>query len=345
MFGNLEALATSGNWVWVTFILSAVLIVISAMQLASSGDIIAARTKLGGMFVGVLLLAGATSLPELLTAINSISHDAPDLAAGNFFGSSAFNMFILAILDVLAREQRILRSAAYKHTVSGGFAVFMCTLVLVFIAANPIIERINFQVGWLGIDSIIIMAFYVFAIYIINQSGHDSVSVEMSEEELAEIPSLKKGLIGFTVAAAVLIFVSPFMVASSERIAEITGLGTSFVGSTLVAFVTSLPELVTAISAIRIGAAEMAIGNLFGSNMFNMFGIGVADLFYTKGRFIGTIDNSFIVIGMLGIMMTSFGLIGNMVKFKRLKVIELDSLIMTIMYFASMYLLYIQSTF
>ena len=344
MFESLQIAATTGGWVWVTFVLSAALIVVSAMQLAKYGDVIAARTKLGGMFIGVLLLAGATSLPELLTSINSIQMGSPELSAGNFFGSSAFNMFILAILDVLGRDQRILRTSQGKHLVSGGFAVFICTLVLFALVANPIFSQIGFSIGWVGIESIIIMAFYVLAIYKIQQSEQDNVSTEMTEEELSEIPSLKIGLLGFAAAAIVLGIVTPFMVRASEQISEITGLGTSFVGSTLVALVTSLPEMVTSISAISIGAADMALGNLFGSNMFNMFGIGIADLFYTKGRFLSTVDSSFIVVGMLGVLMTSFGLLGNIVKFKRVaKVIDADSIIMTIMYFGGMYLLFVMS--
>ena len=344
MFESLQIAATTGGWVWVTFVLSAALIVVSAMQLAKYGDVIAARTKLGGMFIGVLLLAGATSLPELLTSINSIQMGSPELSAGNFFGSSAFNMFILAILDVLGRDQRILRTSQGKHLVSGGFAVFICTLVLFALVANPIFDKIGFSIGWVGIESIIIMAFYVLAIYKIQQSEQDNVSTEMTEEELSEIPSLKVGLLGFAAAAIVLGIVTPFMVRASEQISEITGLGTSFVGSTLVALVTSLPEMVTSISAISIGAADMALGNLFGSNMFNMFGIGIADLFYTKGRFLATVDDSFIVVGMLGVLMTSFGLLGNIVKFKRVaKVIDVDSIIMTIMYFGGMYLLFVMS--
>ena len=314
------------------------------MQLAKYGDVIAARTKLGGMFIGVLLLAGATSLPELLTSINSIRLGSPELSAGNFFGSSAFNMFILAILDVLGRDQRILRSSQGRHLVSGGFAVFICTLVVFFMVGNPILAGLNFNIGWLGIDSILIMAAYVLAIYMIQQSEQETVSTEMTEEELAEIPSLKVGLIGFTAAAVVLGFVCPFMVRAAEQISEITGLGASFVGSSLVALVTSLPEMVTSISAISIGAADMALGNLFGSNMFNMFGIGIADLFYTKGRFLSTVDNSFIVVGMLGVLMTSFGLLGNIVKFKRVgKLIDMDSIIMTFLYFGGMYLLFVMS--
>ena len=344
MLESLQIAATTGGWVWVTFVLSAALIVVSAMQLAKYGDVIAARTKLGGMFIGVLLLAGATSLPELLTSINSIRMGSPELSAGNFFGSSAFNMFILAILDVLGRDQRILRTSQGKHLVSGGFAVFICTMVLFFLVANQTMSTMNLNIGWVGIDSIIIMAFYILAIYKIQQSEQDNVSTDMTEEELAEIPSLKVGLIGFAAAAVVLGIVTPFMVRAADTISEVTGLGTSFVGSSLVALVTSLPEMVTSISAISIGAADMALGNLFGSNMFNMFGIGIADIFYTKGRFLSTVDSSFVVVGMLGVMMTAFGLLGNIVKFKRVaKIMDTDSVIMTIMYFAGMYLLFVMS--
>lgn len=344
MFESIQIAATTGGWVWVTFVVAAALIVVAAMQLAKYGDVIAARTKLGGMFIGVLLLAGATSLPELLTSINSINMGSPELSAGNFFGSSAFNMFILAILDVLGRDQRVLRTSQGRHLVSGGFAVFISTLVLFFLVANPILTHMKFNIGWVGIDSIIIMLFYVLAIYMIQQSEQDAVSTEMTEEELAEIPSLKVGLIGFALAAVVLGLVCPFMVRAAEQISEITGLGTSFVGSSLVALVTSLPEMVTSISAISIGAADMALGNLFGSNMFNMFGIGVADIFYSKGRFLSTVDNSFIVVGMMGAMMTAFGLLGNIVKFKRIgKVMDIDSAILTILYIGGMYILFVMS--
>ncbi|MBR6089289.1 MAG: sodium:calcium antiporter [Anaerolineaceae bacterium] len=344
MFESIQIAATTGGWVWVTFVVAAALIVIAAMQLAKYGDVIAARTKLGGMFIGVLLLAGATSLPELLTSINSINMGAPELSAGNFFGSSAFNMFILAILDVAGRDQRVLRTSNKRHLVSGGFAVFICTLVIFLLVANPILTELNFNIGWVGVDSIIIMLFYVLAIYMIQQSEQETVSTEMTEEELADIPSLKVGLLGFTAAAVVLGIVCPFMVRAAEQISEITGLGTSFVGSSLVALVTSLPEMVTSISAISIGAADMALGNLFGSNMFNMFGIGIADVFYTKGRFLSTVDNPFIVVGMLGALMTAFGLLGNIVKFKRIgRIMDVDAAILTVLYFSGMYLLFVMS--
>ena len=107
------------------------------------------------------------------------------------------------------------------------------------------------------------------------------------------------------------------MVTSANEIAVITGLGTTFIGTTLVAAVTSLPELVTTLAAVKIGADDMAIGNLFGSNMFNMFALGLTDVFYTPGRFLGAIDPSFLLVGMLGLLMTGLGLIGNLARLEK----------------------------
>lgn len=330
----------AGNRFWATFIISAALIVAAAMQLARAGDVLAARTGIGGMFIGVLLLAGATSLPEMLTGINAVLIDSPDIAAGNFFGSSSFNMLILAILDLLSRDRRILREAAFQHVLSGGLGILICTMVLFFIGVNPVFDRLGFKIGWIGIDSIIIAVVYIWSIYLIDQNGKDEVSATMTEEELAEVPSLKTGILIFSAAALVLLLVSPLMVNAAEKIAVVTRLGESFVGSTLVAFVTSLPELVTSIAALSIGAPEMAMGNLFGSNMFNMLAISVTDLFYTSGRLISAINPVFVVTGMLGIMMMALAVVGNVAKLRRIKFLELDSIIMIIFYFGGMYMLY-----
>jgi len=133
------------------------------------------------------------------------------------------------------------------------------------------------------------------------------------------------------------------MVSASADIAEITGLGTTFIGSTLVAFVTSISELVTTISAARIGADDMAIGNLFGSNMFNMLALGLTDLFFVGGAFLGFVDTSFLLIGMLGLIMTVLGLIGNLARIeRRFLFIEIDALLLILIYFGGMVLLYVR---
>jgi len=326
--------------IWITFLITAGLIVYAASQLAKYGDVIAIRTRMGGMFIGLLLLAGATSLPELLTSVSALNQGTPNLAAGNLLGSNTFNMFLLAVVDLASRNQRLLRKAALKHALTGSLTVFLIGLVLFAMLAN-----VDAQIGWVGVDSLVIIAVYVLAVWLIQ--GNDKVNVPKQAEK-APIPpgtiSLGIGVGGFLLAAAVLVFVTPIMVRTANQIAEITGLGTTFIGTTLVALVTSLPEMVTTLAAIKIGAADMAIGNLFGSNMFNMFAIGLTDVFFTQGRFLAAIDPSFLLIGILGLLMTGMGLIGNLAKLeKRIGFIELDALALMLMYFGGLYLLYIRS--
>lgn len=322
--------------VWIKFIIASALIVIAAIQLAKYGDVIAIRTRLGGMFIGVILMAGATSLPEILTSISSLNQNTPNLAAGNLLGSNSFNMVLLAVIDLVARNQRVLRKAALKHSLTGSLTVFLIGLVVFFMLAD-----IDVQIGWIGLDSLIIIAVYIIAVWLIQGNASHGVQADIEYEIPEATASLRKGIIGFLIAAGALVLITPVMVQNANEIAEVTGLGTTFVGTTLVALVTSLPELVTTLAAIKIGANDMAIGNLFGSNMFNMFAIGLTDTFFTQGRFLAVIDPSFLLVGVTGLLMTGLGLIGNLANLeKRALFIELDALALLVMYFASLWLLY-----
>ncbi len=320
--------------IWVKFIALAAVIVVAANFLAKYGDVIAIRTGLGGMFIGVLLLAGATSLPEVLTSISAVNQGTPNIAAGNLLGSNSFNMLLLAVLDLLNRRARLLRTAARRHALSGSLAILMIALVLYFLLAD-----IETKLLWVGLDSLIIIAVYIIAVRFISSEGQpDKVSEKVIPEGTAK---LGVGIAGFLAAAGVLILVTPALVRTSTEIAEVTGLGTTFVGTTLVALVTSLPEMVTTIAAIRIGASDMAIGNLFGSNMFNMFALGLTDFFYTGGRFLDVIDPAFVLVGMLGLLMTAVALVGNLARLeRRIWFIEVDVLALFIIYISGMWLLY-----
>ncbi len=325
--------------VWVIFVLTSVVIVFAATRLAKYGDVIAVRTRLGGIFVGTLVLAGATSLPEVLTTISALSKGAPDLAAGNLLGSNMFNMLLLAVLDMIHPRHRLLRKAALKHALSGSLAMFMIGLVVFFILAD-----IDVKVGWVGVDSILLILIYVIAIRFIQNNPLNRTSSAGEPAELPPgIPSMRSALIGFFLATVALIIVTPIMVNSSLEIAEMTGLGSSFIGTTLVALVTSLPELVTTITAIKYGAEDMAVGNLFGSNLFNMAALGLTDIFYLQGRFLGVVDPVFVLAGLLGLIMTGMGLIGNLARLeRRIWFIEVDASLLLIVYFAGMWFLYMR---
>ena len=322
--------------VWLKFIFSAVLITAAATQLAKYGDVIAVRTKISGMFIGVLLLAGATSLPELLTSISSIKHGEPNLAAGNVFGSNTINMLILAVVSIIHSKRRILRKVGFHHALSGSIAIFLIGLAVFSMMAD-----IDIKIAWIGIDSLILITAYIIGVRIIEKNS--SYEIEVSEEKKIPegFPPLWKGILGFSIAVGVLVFAVPLMVNSADEIAEITGIGTTFIGTVLVALVTSLPEMVTTFAAIQIGANDMAIGNLYGSNMFNMFVLGLTDIFFTSGRFLDAIDPSFLLVGMAGLLMTCMAIIGNLAKIeKRFLFFEIDAVALIFIYFASMLVLY-----
>lgn len=322
---------------WLIFAASSAVLVAAAVKLAQYGDVIAVRTRLGGMFIGVLLLAGATSLPEMLTMLNSFQQESPGLAAGNMFGSNMFNMLLLAVLDLINQQARILRRVALTHALTAGLGSAMIGLSVFFILGD-----IHLQIGWMGLDSLALIAVYIGGIRLIQQQGQaSSTAVELPQDR--PVMPLWKAILGFALATGVLVLVTPSLVRSSNDIAELTGLGAGFIGTTLLATVTSLPETVAVVAAARMGAYDMAVGNLFGSNVFNMFALGLADLFYTKGRFLGAIDPTFALVGMLGLLLTNLALIGNIARVeRRLGFVEADALLILLVYFGGMFFLFVR---
>lgn len=321
--------------VWLTFLASATVIVLAAIKLAQYGDVIAVRGKLGGMFIGTLLLAGATSLPELLSAVNAIQLDVPDLAAGSMLGSNMINMFLLGLLDLIYRQARILRRVAATHALTAGLAI-----LLVGMAGFFILAEIPIKIGWVGLDSLLLIVAYVGGVRLLQTRGGSQVQPEDIPID-AKVPSMRHALLGFGLATLVLVFATPYLVESANDISLITGLAAGFIGTTLIAITTSLPELVATIAAVRIKAFDMAVGNLFGSNIFNMFALGLADTFYTPGRFLGAISPEFALVAMLGLLLTCLGLIGNLARIeRRILFVEVDAFLILVVYLLGMYFLY-----
>ncbi len=327
--------------VWLKFIFTAAIVVIAATQLAKYGDIIAVRTKLGGVFVGTIFLAGATSLPELIASISSFQAGFPDLAAGNFFGSNMVNMLLLAIVDLSNYQVPLLRKVALSHTLTAALIT-----ILMLIAIISILGEIDVSIGWVGVDSLLIIAVYFGGVWLIQrESSMGSSKTAATKTEVSpQFPTLRHGLIGFALAAIVLLLVVPQLVTASTEIATITGLATGFVGTALLSVVTSLPELVAALAAMRMGAYDMAVGNLFGSSVFNMLALGLADFFYLDGSFLSAIDPVFALVGLLGLLLTNMALLGNLSRIERkILFFEVDALAIVIVYLLGMYLLFVRA--
>ncbi len=252
------------------------------------------------------------------------------------------NMLLLAVIDMVNYRVPLIRRMAVSHTLTAVLASLLMLVAVLFLLAD-----IDVTIGWVGLDSLIIIGLYFGGVWLVQQESRPPAGAPRTKSLAVseEFPSLKKGLLGFTIAAAALVVIVPQLVRSTAAIAEMTGLGESFVGVSLLSVVTSLPELLAALAAVRIGAVDLAIGNLFGSSVFNMLGLGLADFFYTDGRFLGSIDPAFAMVGLLALLLTNMALLANLARIeRRFLFIEADSLAIIVMYLVGMYLLFIQGT-
>ncbi len=320
---------------WVQFALSAAVIAFVAFKMTQYANVIAVRTRLGGMFVGTILLAAGTSAPEIITNASSVRLGVPNLAAGDLFGSCMFNMLILALLSVVCTRTRILRQVSTSHALTASLATLLTGMAALFVLA-----RIPWRIGWLGLDSLSMILVYGGGIWLIRQENRRSGAPVGIELDVPGI-GLKHASLGFVVSLAVLVAASPWLVRAAKEIALITGLGTGLVGVTLFAFVTSLPEIVAVLVAVRLGAYDMAVGNLFGSNVFNMLAMGITDGFYTQGLFFSDIDANFALAGLIVLVLINLALVGNLARpEQKLWFVEPDALLIILTFVGGLLLLY-----
>lgn len=297
------------GWTVLQFVACALAILLAGVRLARYGDIIAEKTGLGGTWLGVLALASVTSLPELITGASSVTYfDLPDIAAGDVIGSCMFNLVILAMLDV--RDPRPLSARLHHgHVLSAAFGIVLLGLALLAMAATtraPI-------VGWIGLHSVLFIGVYVFAmrtIFVFERSRIAQVTEELAGDVRYGAYTLRQAIGLYAAAAAVLVAAAAALPGVAGRLATLTALGESFVGSIMVATATSLPEVVVSMAAARLGAIDMAVGNLFGSNLFNIAVLGVDDLLYTRGSLLMAVDAAHMATLTAAMVMTAIAIIG-----------------------------------
>jgi cation:H+ antiporter len=292
-------------WQWLAiFTVASAIIVATGTSLARSGDEIAGRTGLGGFLIGMLLLATATSLPELATGVSAALDRAPDLAVAN--------MAILAIID-LAHRGRVWPKVGIAHARLASIAIALTAL-----AVLAVLSPSGIVVGWVGIEPIVIVVAYVAAARWMSRSpGEGRRQRDVTGEiiaptgwgkEAAGRHSLRFQFGVFALATVVILLMAPILTISAEGIAHETGIGQTFVGALMLAITTSLPELVASLAAVRIGAYELAVGNLFGSNAFNMTILLGVDLAYLPGPILAAVDPAQLVAGVGAILLMATAL-------------------------------------
>jgi cation:H+ antiporter len=293
------------------FTLCALLIGRAGFVLSESADRIARATGLTGGWVGLALLATVTSLPELASGISAVAWvDAPNLAVGNVLGACVFNLLFLAVVDLLQRGAPMYRHASASHLLSAAFGVVMLGFValsLVLGARAPVLFNV-------GLYSPLLLALYLLALK--SVFAHERA---LAATDAADTPAggLRREWWRFGMAAAVVLAAGSWLPELADQLARQMGWSRSFVGTVFMAFVTTLPEIAVTLSALRLGALDMAIGNLLGSNLFNLTILAVDDVAYTRGPLLadaapahaGTAATALVMTGlvMIGLVMRPQG--------------------------------------
>ncbi len=296
--------------VWFEFAACATLIGMAGATLSRYADIISDKTGFSRGWIGLVLLATVTSLPELITGVSSVTlADVPNIAVGDVFGSCVFNLTILVVLDFLLREESVYRRASQGHILSAGFGV----VLIGFAGLNVLLaDRTSaYALGHVGPYTPVIVLLYLIAMRAIF--NYERAQLEEFAEQMADRHpeiTLRTAVTRYALAAAVVVGAGAFLPFIAAHLAQVMGWQNTFVGTLLVAGITSLPELVVTISALRIGALDMAISNLLGSNLFNIAILAIDDLLYAKGPLLSHVSQTHAMSAMSAVVMTGVIVIG-----------------------------------
>jgi cation:H+ antiporter len=286
--------------IWLQFALCVGLIGAAGLRLIRYGDAIAELTGLSRSWVGLILVATVTSLPELVTGLSAVTlASAPDIAIGDALGSCVFNLAILALVDIFYRKDPVYAIASRGHILPAGFGVILLTAVAMILVLSA--QGVMPQLGHVSLGSVVLVTLYALSmrvIYKVEQRHHEPAKPKTTTL------SLKEALMGYAVASIVIVGSGIWLPLLGVELARIMGWSNSFVGTLFVAMATSVPELATTLGALRIGAVDLAIGSLLGSNLFDILVIALDDLAYQPGALYEQVSSLHIVSALTAAMMT-----------------------------------------
>lgn len=303
-------MATLASLPWLEFLLCLGAIGFAGVKLSVFGDVIADKTEMGGTWVGMVMLATVTSLPELVTSVVSVTAtDLPDIAVGNVLGACVINLLILVVLDFLHRGESLYQQSSQGHILSATFGILMLGF-----AGFSILLSVNGSspaIGHVGLYAPFLVLMYGVAVRSVfhYEKTHVAAYADHLPDQRPDL-SLGTAVLRYLAAALVVVAAGAWLPFVGDRIAQAMGWRHSFVGTVLIALVTTVPEMVVAIAATRIGALNMAIASLLGSNLFNVFILAVDDVFYARGPLLEHVSPVQGVTAFSAIMMTGLAVIG-----------------------------------
>jgi cation:H+ antiporter len=294
--------------IWIQFFVTALLIVLAGVRLARFGDVLGEKSGFGRSWVGVVLLATTTSLPELFTGFSATALLAlPDIALGDVLGSCMFNLVILSFMDAIHPEP-ISARAHQGHVLSIGFGLLLLGIVALGLQSDHRLPAL----GWIGLYTPVLICVYFVAMRMIfthEQQRRARETQQVAEDLRYHAITVRSAAFHYSAAAVVVVLAALWLPHLGAELARQTGLGQAFVGSVFIALTTSLPEVVVSIAAVRIGAVDLGIANVLGSNLFNLLILALDDVFYRRGPLLAHAGPSHSVAVVAIVMMNALFLI------------------------------------
>ena len=290
----------------IVFLASAAAVLFLGTRLAIYGDALASLTGLGRLFVGFILVALATSLPELSTNISAVRLDPPnpELAVGDVFGSNMFNMFTLGVVGLAFGGKQFLQKIAPQQGYLIVVAVFITGLAVLFSGFKLGIDALG-----IGLSSVVLLIVFLVGMWWVYVTRPPQDRPDDADDLAAVGMTLLKAWVLFLGVSAGVVVAGFFLAWSTDEIAEITGIASSTLGILLMALVTSMPEVATTIAAARMGAMDLGVAGLYGSCAFNVTILFYADIFYRDGILGNQAEPAHIVAGGVAIALMLVGLV------------------------------------
>jgi len=242
-------------------------------MLCLEGKVLSAKTRISEGLIGVVFLAIATSFPEITTAVTSVFFlDKVGLGYGDILGSVIVNFMMLAGIDYLAGRGRVLLRVSRLNRLTGYYICLFAVIVTLSAVSRTIgMDLVNL---WnIGIESAVILVLYVSVIRVLHRSGEDDVNADMPAPENPVIIWGK-----FTALLLIVLFLGALLAHIGDIIVRTTDFSQTFTGTIFLGIATSLPELIVSFAALRAGSVDMAVGNILGSNLFDICIIPVLDM-------------------------------------------------------------------
>jgi cation:H+ antiporter len=318
-------------------------------RLAIYADAIADRKRIGQAFMGLVFVAAATSLPEMVTTLFGAAEGEAKLVLGNMFGGIPMQTAILALADALFATAAL---TSYPRGLGSALEATLLITLLAMLLELHAAGEVALPFG-IGLGTLLLVVAYVAIIALLRRHG------DSETWRPVEVPETEKLLIGevtpkaldrvplallvrrFTLMSLVILACGIALTASAAALAEQTGLGSSFIGVTLLAGATSLPEVSTTFAAVRIGAYSLAISNIFGSNLLMVALVFPADVVYAGGPILRAIDQSTAFALIAGLFVTAIYLAGLLLRPRRtIAGMGVDSALVLLAYAATLAVFY-----